>query len=160
MNITEKASYLKGLLEGLSIDATKPEGKMIEKLTALVSDLADEVAVLKERMNTLSDYVEELDEDLGEVEELLCDSDDDCDCDCDDCECDGDCDNCDCDGDCDDCDCGCDEDFYEVECPSCGETVCFDDSIDPSDVTCPACGEKFDCTCDAEDCECCEGCEE
>ncbi len=150
MNITEKASFLKGLLEGLSVDATKPEGKMIEKLTALVSDLADEVAVLKERMNTLSDYVEELDEDLGEVEEFLCDADED----------DDDCDCCDCDEDCEDCDCDCDcEDFYEVECPGCGETVCFDDSLDPSDLTCPACGEKFDCTCDLEDCESCPGCE-
>ncbi len=159
MNITEKASFLQGLLEGLSIDETKPEGKMIAKLVTMVSDLSDEVAVLKERMNTLSDYVEELDEDLGEVEELLCDCDDDDDDDDDD-ECNGDCDNCDCEGDCDECDCDCEEDFYEVECPGCGETVCFDDSIDPSDVTCPACGEKFDCTCDAEDCESCPGCAE
>ena len=46
-----------------------------------------------------------------------------------------------------------------MECPNCGESVCFDDSIDPENLTCPACGETFDCTCDGE-CECCEGCDE
>ena len=138
MNITEKAAFAKGLIEGLDLDVSTPSGKMIQQLTSLISDMADEIAVLKERVNTLSDYVEELDEDLGSVEELLYDdaSDDD-------------------DDDDDD-----DTDFYEVECPSCGETVCFDDTIDPSSVTCPACGEKFDCTCTAEDCESCPGCSE
>ena len=49
-----------------------------------------------------------------------------------------------------------DDDFYEVECPSCGEVVCFDSSVDPDDVTCPACGEKFSCVCDCENCDACD----
>ena len=146
MNITEKASYLCGLMEGMNLDTTTNEGKMIDKLVDLISDMADEIAELEEKIATLNDYVEELDEDLGDVEELLCEDDE--------FECE------DCDQDCDNCDCECDDDFYEVECPSCGETVCFDDSIDPSSVICPACGEKFDCTCTADDCESCEGCKD
>ena len=30
-------------------------------------------------------------------------------------------------------------------CPACGETICFDGSIDPEELACPACGEKFEC---------------
>ena len=65
-------------------------------------------------------------------------------------------DDCECDGDCDDCDCDCalaDEDYFEVECPSCGETICFDGSIDPEELACPACGEKFECLVSEEDLE-------
>ena len=36
-----------------------------------------------------------------------------------------------------------DEHMQEFECPSCGETVCFDSSLEPDDVVCPACGEKI-----------------
>ena len=35
--------------------------------------------------------------------------------------------------------------FFEIECPSCGEVVCFDETIDPENLACPACGEKFTC---------------
>ena len=59
-------------------------------------------------------------------------------------ECDGDCEAC------DGCDCG-DEDYYEIVCPSCGETVCFDQELDPENLICPACGEKFGCIVDEED---------
>ena len=72
MNITEKASYLCGLMEGMNLDTTTNEGKMIDKLVDLISDMADEIAELEEKIATLNDYVEELDEDLGDVEELLC----------------------------------------------------------------------------------------
>ena len=57
----------------------------------------------------------------------------------------------DCDGDCENCS-GCDDtDYYEIVCPSCGETVCFDESLDPENLTCPACGEKFGCIVDESD---------
>ena len=46
--------------------------------------------------------------------------------------------------------------FYEATCPSCGEVVCFDDSLDPENIVCPACGEKFSCVCDGE----CDTCDE
>ena len=44
-----------------------------------------------------------------------------------------------------------DDTYYEVECPSCGETICFDGSIDPEELMCPACGEKFECLLSEED---------
>ena len=50
-----------------------------------------------------------------------------------------------------------DEDFFEVECPACGELICFDGSIDPEELACPACGEKFECLVSEEDLEALDG---
>ena len=142
MTLNERAAYIKGLAEGMELDQTSKEGKVIAALIELVSDMADEIAEMDERIDTVHAYCEELDEDLGGVEEILLEEE--CDCDC----CDDDCDCC-CD---DDCDCCCDdEDYFEVECPACGDVICFDSSIDPEELVCPACGEKFECLIDEED---------
>ena len=143
MTLNEKASYLKGLCDGLELDTTTKEGKLISVLIDMVSDMAKTISELEEDVDTAFDYCEELDEDLGAVEEMLLD--DDCDCDCD-CDCDDD--DFECDGNCDLCDEDCeldDEEYFEVDCPACGETICFDGSIDPEELACPACGEKFEC---------------
>ena len=148
MTLGEKAAYIQGLADGVDLDETTKEGKLIAALIDLVGDMADAIEQLDEDLDTINDYVEELDEDLGSVEELLYD---DCDC----CDCDDEC-ECECDGNCCDCDEDCeiaDEDFFEVECPACGETICFDGSIDPEELACPACGEKFECIIAEEDLE-------
>ena len=44
-----------------------------------------------------------------------------------------------------------DENYYELECPSCGEIVCFDEDIDPENLICPSCHEKFACLVDEDD---------
>ena len=135
MNLTEKAAYLKGLAEGLSLDKETKEGKLIAALIEMVDALAEKVEELDCDVEELNDYCEELDEDLHDVEEILLDDYDDYD----------DCDEC--DGECEDCaladDCALCGDTYEVECPGCGEKVCFDESIDPTELACPACGEKL-----------------
>ena len=141
MKITEKAAYLKGLYDGLELDNTTKEGKLIAALMDMVDAMAQKLDELDYDVQELNDYCEELDEDLGEVEEVLCEEDE-CDC-CEDCDCDGDCDECDCECDCDECDCGCDcEETYEIECPKCHDVICFDESVDPEDLVCPACGAK------------------
>ena len=148
MTLNERAAYIKGLAEGMELDANSKEGKILAALIELASDMADEIAAMDERIDTAFAYCEELDEDLGSVEEILLD-DCDCDCDCDDedeFECDGNCDCC-------DADCDCDDDFFEVECPACGDVICFDSSIDPEELICPACGEKFECLISEEDLE-------
>ena len=136
MTITEKTAYLKGLLEGLDIDASKPEGKLLTAIVETLNEMANDLTDVADDVASLNDYVEELDEDLSDVEDYIEDCEDDCD-------------DCECDGDCDDCACDCDG-FYEVKCPHCGETVCFDETCDPRDLICPACQEHFDCL-DAED---------
>lgn len=127
MTLNEKAAYIKGLADGLDFDKTTAEGKILAALLDLVNDITEELEAINDDLVDLQDYIEEIDEDLECVEDFL---DEECECDCDDCDC--------------DCDCG-DDDFFEVECPSCGEIVCFDESIDPEDLICPACNEKFAC---------------
>ena len=143
MTLTERSAYIKGLAEGLGIDETSKEGKLIRALIDLTSEMAEVIAEQAEDIEVLNDYIEEIDEDLGDVEEFLYDEEDDYD---EFDECDGDCSCCDAD-----CELADDEDFFEVECPSCGEIICFDGSIDPEELACPACGEKFECLVSEED---------
>ena len=58
-----------------------------------------------------------------------------------------------CDGNCDSCFADCDdgEDYYEIVCPSCGETVCFDESVNAESLVCPACGSPLGCIIDEDD---------
>ncbi|MBR5286542.1 MAG: hypothetical protein IKU30_06570 [Clostridia bacterium] len=166
MNVSEKAAYIKGLMEGMEIDTSKGEGKLLAVMADLLEDLALSVQDLEDENATLREYIEELDEDLGAVEEdFYCCDDDDCDCDCD-CDCDDE-DYCDCDccdDDCDCCDCC---ECLELECPACGEPVYIDecDIEEIDELECPSCGKVLtivetdaDDDCDCE-CGCCEDAE-
>lgn len=68
MNITEKTAYLKGLLEGMSIDESKPEGKLLKAIVETLDEMAKEVADLGEVTEYLDDYIDEVDHDLGDLE--------------------------------------------------------------------------------------------
>ena len=59
MNLTERAAYLKGLADGVELDANTKEGKLISALIELVSDMADEIAEMDERIDTAFAYCEE-----------------------------------------------------------------------------------------------------
>ena len=128
MNINEKAAYVKGLFDGSDLDKNSKEVKIISEMLDLMSDMATKISELEAENAELLEYIEELDEDLGAVEEEFYFTDEDED-DYDDLN-----DTDEYDGD--------DSTYYELECPSCGETICFDDSLDPNELTCPACGEK------------------
>ena len=148
MTLTEKTAYIKGLCEGLEFDKKDTaEAKIIKALLDLCSDMAEELSELEADVEDLFDYCEELDEDLGDVEEVLLDEDEDDD-EWDDEECDGECDECELCGECEYCD---DEDYFEIVCPSCGETVCFDESVNAEDLACPACGSELGCIVDEDD---------
>ena len=128
MTITEKIANLKGYLEGVQLDESKQETKVIAKIVDILEDMALEIEEMEESVDTLNDYAEELDEDLGDVEDYLFgDDEDECDC----------CDEDDC------CDC-CDEGFLEIECPKCNEVICIDEDYDEDEIICPACNEKID----------------
>ena len=138
MGITENAAYLKGLFEGYQLDKSTKEGKIISEMLTLMCDMADKIAALEADNKELHEYVEELDQDLGAVEEdLYFDDDEDYD-DYDDLNDDEDYEGEECE-------------YYELECPSCGEIICFDDSLSTDEITCPACGEKI------TDIEICDG---
>ena len=179
MSMMEKAMYLKGLCDGLEPDKTTKEGKLIAALLDMVTEMAAEMDDMQAEICELKDYCEELDEDLGDVEEVLLDLDDededddfddlsDDDDDDDDLECDGNCAGCDFDCGFDDLSDDEDDDdffgeeddeYFEVICPACGDVINFDSSIDPEDLRCPNCGEKFECIVEEDDLKALDGVE-
>lgn len=144
MTVSEKAAYLKGLIEGMNYDTNSNEGKLFKAIAELLEDLSLSILDLEDEVAYLNDYIEEIDEDLGETERFVYDIDDDCDCGC---GCEDDyCDDCDCD--CDDCDCiyddcDCCSDFDELICPACGEPIYIDDDADLENLTCPSCDTEI-----------------
>lgn len=156
MTISEKVAHLNGLMEGLNYPTDTPEGKIFYAITDILSDLALEVDDLEANADQLRDYVEELDEDLGSVEEYLfvTDEDEDEDEDDDDYADEYDAHDFDVDplefDDEDEDDDG--EDIYALECPNCAETVYLDGSLlDETDILCPACHESISFTIEEDD---------
>ena len=136
MTVTEKAAYLKGLVEMAHFEADTDEVKIIKGMVDAIDEMALTIADLEDEVAALTEVVDEIDEDLGDVEECIYD---DC-----------------CDSDCCDDDCCCDDhddsDYFEVECPACGETICLDESVlDEESIQCPACGETLEFDFDDED---------
>ena len=152
MNLTERISYIKGLIEGLALDSSKPEVKVINAIVELLDDMAYSVSDMEELYDELAAQVDEIDQDLADIESYV--YDDECDC-------------CDCDDDCDCCEDFDDEDspFYEVTCGACGKKLnVAEDVLLEGEIECPNCGEllEFDfsdlfdgeCCCEDDDCEC------
>ena len=73
-NLGEKVSYLKGLAEGMKIDASSGEGKLIVQMIDVLSEAAKQLDELQEAYQELNDYVECIDDDLEELE-LQCEGD-------------------------------------------------------------------------------------
>ncbi len=147
MNNTEKVAYIKGMMEGMNFTADTSEKKLIAAIVDALESLAESVYAVEEDTNYLSDYIEEVDQDLGDVESEVFGYDDDEDYDDDEYYDDEDYDE--------------DEEFYEIECPTCGKKVYLDeDMLDLESVDCPKCGEKLelDFECDCCDCDDCDNC--
>ena len=76
MEIKEKVSHLKGLMEGMEYDTHSKEGKLIAAIADILDDMAEEIAGLDEDVETLYDYADELDEVEREIYGDLDDMDD------------------------------------------------------------------------------------
>lgn len=120
--IREKVAFIEGLVEGLELDLTTKEGKVLDRIIDVLGDMTDALEGLAEAQDELEDYAEMIDDDLTELEEFILDEDWDEEYD-----------------DFDD-----DDDYYEVVCPKCGIVYITDfKAFDDGDVFCPECGEQF-----------------
>ena len=140
MTISEKAAYLKGLMDGLDLDTEKAEGKMIAAIVDLLGDVTKRLTDVEETTIAISDELDEIEEDLDAIEDfILDDEDDDFDYDDDDYEDD--------DEDFDDegFDFGDEETtIYEVKC-ACGNIIDFDEeTLEAGSMVCPECGELLE----------------
>ena len=53
MNLTEKISYIRGLCDGLELDESKPEVKVLNAIVDLLDDMAFEVSDMEELYDEL-----------------------------------------------------------------------------------------------------------
>ena len=140
MTNTEKVAYIRGLAEGLELDDSKKEVKVLNAIIDLLDDLAMSLADLEDGYSDMADQLDAVDEDLGSLEDDFYGDDEDAEDDEDTC-------------------------YYEVTCPNCHETICLsEDIIEDGQMDCPNCGEtlEFDIDeCDDDGCDCgCESCNE
>ena len=119
MNITERVAYLKGLAEGMELNTEKGEGKLLSAVIDVLEDIALELEDLRDEQTELADGLDAVSDDLEDVEDVIFGDEDEDDED--------------------------DEDCYATTCPSCEETIYFDESIlEDGEVICPNCGEKLE----------------
>ena len=146
MTISEKAAYLKGLMDGLKLDTDKPEGQMISAIVELLGDVTGRLTDVEETTIAISDELDEIEEDLDAIEDYILDDEDDYDFGDDDDEPDWDDED---ELDEEDPEEGFefgDEDstIYEVEC-ACGEIIDFDEeTLEKGSIVCPNCGETLE----------------
>ena len=76
MKTSEKVAFIKGLMEGLALDPTKPETKILSQMADVLEELAASNNALIEENIKLKEYIEEIDEDLGNLEEIVYTEDD------------------------------------------------------------------------------------
>ena len=151
MTISEKAAYLKGLMDGLDMDSQKPEGKMIAAIVELLGDMAKRITDIEETTIAISDELDEIEEDLDAIEDFIMDEEDDDD-DYDDEYDDDDDDDDDDEYDDEGFDFG-DEDsiIYEVKC-ACGNVIDFDEeTLEAGSIKCPECGELLEFSLEDDD---------
>ena len=150
MTISEKSAYLKGLMDGLSLNTETDEGKMIAAIVDLLGDVTKRVTDIEETTIAISDELDEIEEDLDAIEDFIMEEDDD----------DEDWDFDDEDDDWDDEDEDYEEGFdfgdedttiYEVQC-ACGEIINFDEeTLEKGSIVCPNCGETLEFSLEDED---------
>ncbi len=128
MELNEKVAYIKGLMDGLELDLTTKEGKVLAAVVEALEATAKKVSSMDEEVGDLYDEVDAISEDLSNVEDYIWD-----------------------DGEEEEDD----EDeeepeeyedgLYEITCPACGEVVCVDEEmLTDENLACPNCGTKFE----------------
>ena len=63
MELKEKCAYIKGLMEGLELDTTTKEGKVINAMMELLTELTSTVTALDDEMDQGYDELDAIDED-------------------------------------------------------------------------------------------------
>ena len=111
----EKAAYLKGLVEGLGIDETTKEGKVIKAMSELLCEMAQAIDGIDEDVTQAYDQINDLSEELEDLEADLYEDDEEAD--------EDEADDAEAEDDEDDNADVASEPYYEVACPACGETV-------------------------------------
>ena len=124
----EKVAYLKGLAEGLGVTAETEKGKLMLAMIDTLEAFAEQAGETEEVLHELQEVVDELDSDVGDLEEaLLSEAEDEDD-----------------DEEEDEDDDEEEEGLIEYECPHCGTVIFFDEEAFDMEQEhlCPNCNRK------------------
>ena len=127
--ISEKVAYLDGLMDGIDLQDEKLK-KLFNAIIDTLDEIAEEISDHEDAINEMDETLDDVCDCLDEHDEMLFGDEDE-------------------DEDEEDEDDG----FFEITCPHCGETVCFDDSMleDEEGLVCPNCNEPIDLDIDIVD---------
>ena len=100
MTVTEKVAYLRGILDASELSEDAKETRIFKAIADVLDDLAMTVSDLEDGFSELSEQIDAVDEDLDALEQDYYDDEEYEDED--------------------------DDEFVEVKCPNCGETLEFD----------------------------------
>jgi phage FluMu protein Com len=102
----------------MNIESDSREGRILNGIIEVLDEFAQSIKEMEAAQDQLEDYLESIDEDLFHLEEGIYSES----------------------GEMDE-----EGEYLEVDCPRCGEVVCFDSDImedeDTVEVTCPNCDE-------------------
>ncbi|MDR0918214.1 MAG: hypothetical protein LBM93_03040 [Oscillospiraceae bacterium] len=151
MELGKKMSYVMGLIDGLEIDRQTKEGKVLIELSEILKAVVEEIETLNTKVDDITELAEDIDYDLGELEEVVfgLTEDDDCHC-------------------CGDEDEEISNDFlerllkddddnirdvsYEIECPKCKKEILLSkEQIEKGSINCPKCAELLEFDIDEDD---------
>ena len=121
MSISEKVAYLQGLAEGMKLDESTNEGKLLLAILDVLDDMAEEFADIEDEIIDLEDGLDAVSDALNDLEEFLYEESED-------------------EEDEED-----EEELFVTTCPECEEEVVFDETVlEDGEVICPNCGAKLE----------------
>lgn len=117
--LTEKAAYIKGLADGMSIADKGEQGKVLSAMIGLIEEMAAELEDCSDAVDALGETVDAMSDDVSDLEEVVYELEDEEEED------------------------YTEDDFVEFECPHCGDTIYYDvDLVEAeADLICPSCNK-------------------
>ena len=129
MTVSEKVAYIRGLYDGLGLDASKSgEARILSELLDVLRQVGSQMDGMDASVEQLFDELNSLRDSVADPENAVFDDDDGLE------------------------DDGGGGDFSEIPCPICGEELAIDDGVLAAGVVdCPKCGQKFALSFEDED---------
>lgn len=115
----EKVAYLRGVADGMELGDDK-HAKLLRLIIETLDEMAETVDETQEAIIDMDECIDDMCDELSDIDECL-------------------------DALLEDDDFDEDDDFIELECPHCGETVYFDQSMLEGDepLICPSCNQSI-----------------
>ncbi|HHV78957.1 MAG TPA: AraC family transcriptional regulator [Firmicutes bacterium] len=68
-DLKARVAYLRGLAEGMKLESSSPNGKLLHEVITVLDQVADAISELNDTADDIDEYLEKLDDDLRELEE-------------------------------------------------------------------------------------------